>query len=321
MRRPYHCAIGTFAVALAAMAPTARADIWRPAPGHVQAPIWPRSPPDPPDMPGPETALGGGVTNVSRPTITLYQPRTNVTGTAVVVIPGGGFQVLAMDLEGTEICDWLTSRGIACVLLKYRVPSAPYDWRCNCRPHNKALSKPSLQDVQRALRLVRAHAGEWRVDSHKVGVIGFSAGGFLVAEASTWFDQRLYPPQDAVDRLSARPDFAMAIYPGHLSMAKGSDALNPVIASHISRDTPPTFLVQAEDDRVDRVEDSRSYYKGLRQAGVPAELRTFAHGGHAFGLRGSGPVGRWPELAEQWMRRIGVLPLQSERLGGTLGPR
>jgi acetyl esterase/lipase len=257
--------------------------------------------------------MAGGVTNVSRPTVTLYPAQASPTGTAVVVIPGGGFQVLAMDLEGSEICDWLTSRGIACVLLKYRVPSVPYVWRCNCRPHNEELSRPSLQDVQRALRVVRAHAAEWRIDPRKVGVIGFSAGGYLVAEASTWFDQPLYPPQDAVDRLSARPDFAMAIYPGHLSMAKGSDALNPVIQSHISAATPPTFLVQAEDDHVDRVEDSRSYYKALTRAGVPAELHTFAHGGHAFGLRAAGPIRRWPVLAEHWMQQIGMAPQRPSR--------
>jgi acetyl esterase/lipase len=262
-------------------------------------------------MPGPETAQDGGVTNVSQPTITLYAPHADATGTGVVVIPGGGFQGLAMGLEGTEICDWLTSKGIACVLLKYRVPTIPYVWQCKCRPHNKELSKPSLQDVQRALRVVRAHAGEWRIDPRKVGVIGFSAGGYLVAEASTWFDERLYAPQDAADRLSARPDFAMAIYPGHLAMAQGGDALNPVISSHVTARTPPTFLVQAEDDHVDRVEDSISYYKALKTAGVPAQLHTFAHGGHAFGLRAKGlPIDRWPQLAEEWLRKTGMLKSQ-----------
>lgn len=292
----------------AAVGPGARAAVWRPSPGHVQAPIWPGTPPDQPSMPGPETAKQGGVTNVARPTMTLYAPRTQATGTAVVVIPGGGFQGLAMDLEGTEICDWLTSRGVACVLLKYRVPSIPYVWRCDCRPHNRALSTPSLEDVQRTLRLVRAHAAEWRIDPHKVGVIGFSAGGFLVAEASTYFDTRLYAPVDAADRLSSRPDFAIAVYPGHLSLARNSTALNPVIASHITPRTPPTFLLQNEDDHVDRVEDALSYYMGLKKAGVPVELHAYAQGGHAFGLRATKlPVGRWPELVEQWLHAIGML--------------
>ena len=259
-------------------------------------------------MPGPESASEGGVTNVSRPTLTLYRPTVKNTGAAVVVFPGGGFQMLAMDLEGVEICDWLTSRGIACVLLKYRVPSLPYVWRCDCRPHNHALSLPSVQDAQRTLRLVRAHAREWGIDPRKIGVIGFSAGGFLVAEASTWFDARLYPPADAADRLSSRPDFAIALYPGHLAMAHNSIALDPVIASHITARTPPTFLLQNEDDHVDSVEDALSYYMGLKRAGVPVELHAYARGGHAFGLRATNlPVGRWPELVERWLRSLGVV--------------
>src|SRR6185312_5637162 len=147
------------------------------------------------------------------PTMTVYAPTGKNTGAAVVVIPGGGFEILAIDLEGTEACDWLTSNGITCVLLKYRVPSKPYDWKCDCRPHNFALSVPSLQDVQRTMRLVRFHAAQWHVDPHKIGVLGFSAGGFLVAEISTNFDRHLYAPADAADKESARPDFAMPIYP------------------------------------------------------------------------------------------------------------
>jgi acetyl esterase/lipase len=281
---------------------------WQPSPGHTQLPIWPGTPPDQPAMPGPETTKQGGVTNVARPTLTLDAPRANATGTAVVVIPGGGFQGLAMDLEGTEICDWLTSRGVICVLLKYRVPSIPYVWRCDCRPHNHALSRPSVEDVQRTLRLVRAHAAEWRIDPHKVGVIGFSAGGFLVAEASTYFEARLYPPVDAADRLSSRPDFAIAVYPGHLAMAKNSITLNPLIESHITAQTPPTFLLQNEDDHVDQIEDALSYYMGLKKAGVRVELHAYAQGGHAFGLRATRlPVGGWPKLVEQWLGTIGML--------------
>ena len=259
-------------------------------------------------MPGPEATKQGGVTNVAQPTMTVYAPGGKNTGASVVVLPGGGFQGLAMDLEGTEICDWLTSRGVTCVLLKYRVPSIPYVWQCDCRPHNRALSTPSLEDVQRTLRLVRAHAAAWRIDPRKVGVIGFSAGGFLVAEASTYFNTRLYAPVDAADRLSSRPDFAIAVYPGHLSMAKNSTALNPVIESRITAQTPPTFLLQNEDDHVDQVEDALSYYMGLKKAGVPVELHSYAQGGHAFGLRATNlPVGHWPDLVEQWLHTIGML--------------
>ncbi|HEY9512912.1 MAG TPA: alpha/beta hydrolase, partial [Rhodanobacter sp.] len=200
------------------------------------------------------------VTNVTRPTMTVYAPKGKNTGVAVVVFPGGGFHILAMDLEGTEACDWLTSRGITCVLLKYRVPSAPYEWQCDCRPHNFALSVPSLEDAQRTMRLVRSHAAQWHIDPHKVGVLGFSAGGFLAAEISTNFARRLYAPVDAADRESARPDFAMPIYPGHL--ATDDDKFNANVP--VSRDTPPTFLVQAEDDYVDGVNQSLAYYIALK---------------------------------------------------------
>ena len=232
--------------------------------------------PDGQSVPGPETHTKGAVTNVTRPTMTLYAPRGKNTGAAVVVIPGGGFQMLAIDLEGTEICDWLTSRGVTCVLLKYRVPSAPYVWRCDCRPHNLATPTPSLEDAQRTMRLVRFQAARWRIDPHRVGVIGFSAGGFLVAEVSTRFRDRLYAPVDAADRESSRPDFAIAVYPGHLALAKDSVALNPDIASHITPQTPPTFLLQNEDDPVDKVEDFAELLHGVekgRRSGGVARLR------------------------------------------------
>jgi len=246
---------------------------------------------------------------VTRPTMTVYGPTGRNTGAAIVVFPGGGFQMLAIDLEGTEVCDWLTSRGVTCVLLKYRVPSAPYVWQCDCRPHNRSISTPSLQDAQRTLRLVRAHAADLGLDPHRLGVLGFSAGGYLVAEISTHFSTPLYAPVDAADRESSRPDFAIAIYPGHLALAANSIALNPNIRSHISSRTPPTFLLQNEDDPVDRIEDALSYYMGLKAANVPVELHAYAQGGHAFGLRPSDlPVSSWPQLVEKWLATIGVIP-------------
>lgn len=296
---------------------SAQTNVWQPSRGHTQIPIWPGTPPDAQHLPGPEYAVTGtsnkpqfagkpvtGIHNVSQPTMTVYAPKDKNTGAAVVVFPGGGFEVLAIDLEGTEACDWLTSKGITCVLLKYRVPSAPYDWRCDCRPHNLALSVPALQDAQRTVRLVRFHANEWHIDPHKVGVIGFSAGGYLVAEISTSFKRRLYAPVDAADKESARPDFAMAIYPGHL--ATDDDRLNPNVP--VSRETPPTFLVQAEDDYTDGVNQSLVYYAALAKAGVPVEMHLYAQGGHAFGLRRTQfPIAGWPRLAEAWLRTIGML--------------
>jgi acetyl esterase/lipase len=291
-----------------------QADTWQPSAGHTQIPIWPGAAPDGPPVPGPETVtvskglLAGkpatAVTNVSRPTMTVYLSEGKNTGTAVVVIPGGGFEMLAIDFEGTEVCDWLASKGITCILLKYRVPSSPYVWRCDCRPHNLSISVPSLQDVQRTMRLVRFHAAQWHIDPHKIGVLGFSAGGFLVAEISTLFDRRLYPPVDAADKESSRPDFAMPIYPGHLATADGK--LNPNVP--VSSTTPPTFLVQAEDDDVDGVKQSLVYYTALAKARVPAEMHLYARGGHAFGLRRTKlPITEWPRQAESWLRTIGVV--------------
>jgi acetyl esterase/lipase len=288
--------------------------VWQPSAGQTQIPIWPGAAPDAPPVPGAETVtlseglLAGkpvtSVTNVTQPTMTVYAPEGKNTGAAVVVIPGGGFQILAIDFEGTEICDWLTSKGITCVLLKYRVPSAPYVWQCDCRPHNLSISVPSLQDVQRTMRLVRFHAAQWHLDPHKVGVLGFSAGGYLTAEISTNFERRLYPPVDAADKESSRPDFAMPIYPGHLATADGK--LNPNVP--VSSKTPPSFLVQAEDDYVDGVKQSLIYYAALAKARVPVEMHLYANGGHAFGLRRTEfPITEWPRLAEVWLRTIGII--------------
>jgi acetyl esterase/lipase len=200
---------------------------WQPSSGHNQAPIWPGNAPDAEFGPPANTEtteavkspVAGrpwlAVENVSRPTMTVYSPSGKNTGVAVIVFPGGGYQDLAIDLEGTEVCDWLTSKGIACVLLKYRVPhSGPqYDEKCKCQVNPKA--PMALQDAQRTMGLIRFHAAEYHIDPHKIGVLGFSAGGHLVADISTHFDKRLYPAIDAADKESCRPDFAVALYPGH----------------------------------------------------------------------------------------------------------
>lgn len=245
--------------------------------------------------------------NISQPTLTVYAPQGKNTGAAVVVFPGGGFEILAMDLEGTEVCDWLTAHGINCVLLKYRVPSVPYDWHCDCRPDDLAVPTQALEDAQRALGLVRLHAAEWHIDPHKVGVLGFSAGGYLVASVSTHYGKRLYTPVDAADQESCRPDFAVAIYPGHLATDKGS--LNPNVP--VTRDTPPTFLLQAEDDGVDGVQQSLVYFGALKAAGVPVEMHIYPEGGHAFGLRPTKlPITHWPNLVILWLRVLGMIPAE-----------
>ncbi|MGA8027376.1 MAG: alpha/beta hydrolase [Bryobacteraceae bacterium] len=279
---------------------------WRPAPGHTEIPIWPNVVPDAKTAAGLEVdtttskdALIAGkpvvrLGNVASPTITLYSPSDKNSGAAVVVFPGGGYTILAMDLEGTEVCDWLTSVGVSCVLLKYRVPgSGPY-------PKSPA----ALEDAQRALSLVRSHAIDWHIDPHRIGVLGFSAGGHLAAALSTHFEQRLYQPVDAADQLSCRPDFAVIIYPGY--MAEQNFALNPEI--HVTNQTPPTFLVQTEDDRVAHVESSMTYYLALKNANVPAEMHLYTEGVHGYGLRRTAlPVTAWPQLVETWLHTIKII--------------
>jgi acetyl esterase/lipase len=296
----------------------ASADVWQPSAGHVQIPLWPGTPPDTRPMSGPEIMgaanknVGGRpwryVTHVSSPTLTVYAPRGKNTGAAVMVLPGGGFEVLAIDLEGTEVCDWLVARGITCILLKYRVPSEPYDPKCDCRPDNLTTSTRSLEDAQRAIGLVRLHAKEWNIDPRKVGVLGFSAGGYLAAEVNTRYRTRLYAPIDAADRESARPDFAVLVYPGHLTQDRtDSVALNPNVP--VTADTPPAFLVQAENDTTDGVRQVLAYYIAAAKAGSPVEMHLYAEGGHAFGLRHTDkPITDWPRLVEAWLHMIGMTP-------------
>ena len=291
---------------------------WQPSPGHTQVPIWPGAVPDAKPSAGPEDMttvkdrlIAGkpwvAVVNVSHPTMTVYSPKGTNTGVAVVVFPGGGYRCLAIDLEGTEICDWLASRGITAVLLKYRVPGSGPHWdpQCHCRVVPKVLT--ALEDAQRTMGVVRFHASEWHIDPHKIGVLGFSAGGHLVAATSTHFHNRLYPAVDAADKESCRPDFAVAVYPGHMLENTTKDfELNPTIP--VTKNTPPTFLLQAVDDPVDEVQNSLVYYLALKKAGVPVEMHLYAQGGHAFGLRQTpSPITRWPRVVERWLRTIGMI--------------
>jgi acetyl esterase/lipase len=235
---------------------------------------------------------------VARPTITVYSPQGRNSGAAVVVFPGGGYEVVAIDLEGTEACEWLTSRGMTCALLKYRVPCAVTG------PYRECPS--ALEDAQRAVGLVRFRAAEWKIDPNKIGVLGFSAGGHMAAAISTHFEQRAYRAVDEADKASCRPDFALVLYPGHLAVPQKNFVLNPDI--RVTSQTPPTFLVQAYDDPVDPVENSLFYFAALRKAGVSAEMHLYAKGGHAFGLRRTtAPVTQWPALAELWLKTIGIL--------------
>jgi acetyl esterase/lipase len=234
--------------------------------------------------------------NVSKPEITLYRlSKEKETGTAVVVCPGGGYNILAMDLEGTEICEWFNSIGVTGVLLKYRVPTRPGD--------DKHILP--LQDAQRALSLVRFHAKEWNLDPKRIGVLGFSAGAHLTASLSTTFDRRAYEAVDDADRVSCRPDFSMPIYPAYLALKDQDNKIAPDL--NVTTNTPPTFLIQAEDDGV-RVENSLFYYLALKNAKVPVEMHLYPNGGHGYGLRPSDKlVTSWPKRAEEWLRGMGLL--------------
>ena len=234
--------------------------------------------------------------NVSKPTISIYpapggtQPRP-----AVVVCPGGGYQILAMDLEGTEICDWLNSIGVTGILLKYRVPKRP-----GLEKHTAA-----LQDAQRALGLVRQRANEWGIDPKQIGILGFSAGGHLAALASNQYATRSYPAVDSADSVSCRPDFTVLIYPAYLTVKEENDRIAPEF--NLSSNTPPTFISIAEDDPV-RVETALFYAAGLKKANVPFELHVYPTGGHGYGLRPTKDfVTTWPQRATEWMRSRGVI--------------
>jgi acetyl esterase/lipase len=294
--------IGCFGAAVAQPTP------WPAGPEHTVLTLWPNGAPGINTTTGPEadtsTATSEKIAgrplvrlgNVSVPTLTLFAPKTGSTGAAVVVFPGGGYSILAIDLEGTEVCDWLTSRGITCVILKYRVPKTG--------PYPKG--DQALQDAQRAVSLVRAHAAEWKIDPKRVGVLGFSAGGHLAAAVSTHYETRLYPKADAADELSCRPDFAVVVYPGYLAQTDKAFAFTEDIP--VTKDIPPTFLVQAEDDPV-HVENAVAYFLALKGAGVPAELHLYAKGGHGYGLRHTElPVTGWPDRVDDWLKTIGMSP-------------
>jgi acetyl esterase/lipase len=299
------------------VAPEVLAVDWQPV-GQQQIALWPGSPPnaiavvEPEDVGQRTEPLVAGrpwtaVSNVARPTMTIYSPKSNNSGAAVLVFPGGGYHVLAIDLEGTEVCDWLTSVGVTCVLLKYRVPGSGPHW--DMKQNKRVIPKvhTALQDAQRAISLVRHRAAEWGIDPKKVGVLGFSAGGHLVAAISNQAT-RIYAPIDAADAGSSRPDFAISLYPGHMSANYRKDLtrLNPRIK--VTPDAPPTFLLHAQDDPIDPVEFSLLYYAALKKANVPVEMHLYASGKHAFGLRRTAhPITRWPELVTTWLDTIGML--------------
>ena len=240
--------------------------------------------------------------NVSLPSLTVYRPPAHHnSGAAVLVCPGGGYNILANDLEGTEVCEWLNSIGVTGVLLKYRVP----------RREGREKHEAPLQDAARALRLIRHHADDWGIDPNRVGVLGFSAGGHLAAVLSNHGDEPNYETVDEADKMSCRPSFSVLIYPAYLLKDKEGSALAPELT--VSGETPQTFIAITADDPVG-VEGALYYTLALKQAGARVELHVYPSGGHGYGLRPtSNPVTRWPDRAGEWMRAQGLLELDASR--------
>lgn len=295
-----------------------RAGVWQPTDGGVQMPLWPANTPlarpdsgDRPEGTGNGTGLVGGrmwhwASYVTRPTMTVYRPKGRNTGSAMLVLPGGGFEVVALDLEGTEICDWAVRQGMTCAVLKYRVPQV---WPRENGKQKRPDVLLGLEDAQRAMGLLRQQASSYGIDPHRIGVIGFSAGAYLAANMSNT-EERTYPIADAADRQSPRPDFAIVAYTARmLDDSKGRNSLELKPWVTISAKAPPTLILHAMNDPTDPVRQPLAYALALNDAGVPVDIRIYAKGGHAFGMRPTAdPISReWPEQVRQWLHNLGML--------------
>jgi acetyl esterase/lipase len=276
--------------------------------------IWPGTPPDEPGTIGEEKVRMSPkldrkqvevneptrlITNVTKPTLTIYRPaKEKDTGTAVLICPGGGYWDLYWQLEGEEVAAWLNSIGATGIILKYRVPRRPDEIK------GEPARRP-LQDAQRAVSLVRSKAGEWGIQPQQIGMVGFSAGGHLAIATATSFEQRTYKPVDEVDRISCRPDFAIGVYSGYLK-AKDKDEIAPGL--RIPAGTPPIFLAHGGADIISPPEHSVLLYLALKKAGVPAELHVYATAAHDFGVRPSDhPCSTWTQACAAWLRHQGFL--------------
>ena len=240
------------------------------------------------------------ITRVTEPKLAVFRPESaENTGAACIICPGGGYWNLAWDKEGTEVAEWLNQRGITGIVLKYRVPRRPG------QPEPLPAPLPLL-DAQRAIRLVRHHAPDWKIDPARIGIIGFSAGGHLAVSAGTEFENPSYERIDEVDDLSCRPDFVVAVYPGYL--VKEEEDPEPLLAPwiRIPQDPPPMFFVHAADDpESDPVHSTVMTLELLLNRNVPVELHLYPHGGHGFGVRPTDePVSQWPEHCHDWLKRM-----------------
>ncbi len=260
------------------------------AQNNVILPVWPDSVPDQNISKLPDEQVLDSVdkvlriTRVSIPTLTIFEPEeSKKNGASVIINPGGGYHILAANLEGDEIAEWLKNLGYTAFVLHYRVP----DQRDG-----------ALQDLQRALRIVRSNAKKWQLDPAKIGVMGFSAGGSLSARASTQFTKETYSKIDAIDNESSRPDFALLIYPAYLDQGENRTLTEEL---YVNSETPPMFLFVTADDS--HANSSLVMAAALRDAKVPVELHMMPYGGHGYGLRNGKPAAEsWPKLAEIWMQ-------------------
>ena len=264
--------------------------------------LWPGKAPDEKEEVGPEAPrphrLGQKkvtrIGNVSTPTLAIFKP-SKPNGTSIIICPGGGYNILAWDLEGTEVADWLSSFGVTAIVLKYRVPR---------RKGREKYAAP-LQDAQRAIGMVRHNSKKWGINPNKIGILGFSAGGHLSATAMTNYEKRTYTPIDKADQTSCRPDFGVLIYPAYLVDNETKTKLVPEVS--ITRGTPPAIFIHAGDDGI-TANGSVQMWLAMRQAGIPSELHVFTNGGHGYGLRPSeDPVSKWPKLVEDWMKRSEIV--------------
>jgi len=243
------------------------------------------------------------ITNVSKPTITIYRPpKEKDTRTAILICPGGGYWDLYWELEGEEVAAWLNEHGVTGIILKYRVPRRP----------GEVTSEPArrpLQDAQRAIRVIRSNARTWGIDPGRIGIIGFSAGGHLAIATATQFEKQTYEPVDEIDRIDCRPDFAIPIYPGYLKH-KDKDEIAPYM--NIPVNTPPIFLVHGGADIIAQPEHSVIMYLALKRAGISAELHIYADTAHDFGVRKLSrqpdhPCSFWTDRCMDWLRSKGFL--------------
>jgi acetyl esterase/lipase len=278
-----------------------------------ELPIWIKSIPDAALIKAEETYSNGIVKNVSNPTIKIFSPlKDKNSGAAVLVFPGGGYTKVAVELEGSEICEWLASIGVTGILLKYRVPDSGPHYYKDCFCEKDPIKPLALQDAQRAIGFVRSKAQQWNIHPNKIGVMGFSAGGHLVADVSTNYRERAYVQTDEIDTTNCRPDFGIVMFPGHMT----NHTTNPYELNKkipVDSKTPPTFLLQAGNDPIDPIENSLVYYIALKKAKVHAEYHVYAEGGHAFGLDrtildnpnwNKLPIADWENLVERWLKTI-----------------